>query len=271
LRFLFREISSASRAIRAVVARTAELEIAKHALDAVVVNAENAGRRRRVDAFGNTVRLIESGVDCDHDGRSSVPPRRDHFPFSNRACGSSNRRTTPPTLPGGNWVDRPHPAVILGSVFSIMGRVFMRPVVAPFVALDRGTDRNRCRIKPTRISRWTFTPRATGDKTNDREILGRTAFRRAAATHRMSRPPMPHVDVPAVRRFAVRCRNVVAPTTAIMPGCRDGVTKTHAHLRTPALPVAHTGRSTCGAIVGNATWRVKRSPIAAVPKSENRR
>jgi 2',3'-cyclic-nucleotide 2'-phosphodiesterase len=104
-------------------------------LACVIVNAENAA-----DGSGLTQRqfkkLVDSGVDCITMGdhiyrRDELIPTLKH---DGRIVKPANY---PDSAPGRNWTVIKTEKQVPVAVFSLMGRVHMRPVDCPFAAADR--------------------------------------------------------------------------------------------------------------------------------------
>ena len=104
-------------------------------LDLVIANGENAA-----DGSGITPRiyrgLIESGVDCvtlgDHAYR-----RSEIFPVLAREENIIVPANYPAESPGRGWTMVRTPTGHNVAVFSLLGRVYMRPVDCPFAAAER--------------------------------------------------------------------------------------------------------------------------------------
>ena len=104
-------------------------------LDLVIANGENAA-----DGSGITPRiyrgLIDAGVDCvtlgDHAYR-----RAEIFPTLVAESNIIVPANFPEDAPGKGWTVVPAPNGTRVAVFSLLGRVYMRPVDCPFAAADR--------------------------------------------------------------------------------------------------------------------------------------
>lgn len=133
MRFLFLGDVVGKPGYSAVLDRAKDLK-EKHKLDALVVNAENAS-----DGSGlmprQYRRLIEVGVDGITLG-DHIYRRKEIIPVlveSNRIVKPANY---PESAAGHTYAILPTPAGPL-AIVSLMGRVFMRPVDCPFIAVDR--------------------------------------------------------------------------------------------------------------------------------------
>ncbi len=104
-------------------------------LDMLIVNAENAA-----DGMGLTVRqfqrLIDSGVDAITMGDHLLRQKeiKSALESSDRIVKPAN---FPPETPGRSWTVVETISGESLAVVSLMGRVFMRPVDCPFIAIDR--------------------------------------------------------------------------------------------------------------------------------------
>lgn len=141
-------------------------------LDAVVVNAENAA-----DGSGLTQRqfkkLIDSGVDCVTMGDHIY--RREELTEVLR----KDRRIVKPAnfpgeAPGASWTIFTTARGIEVAVFSLLGRVYMRPCDCPFAAADRvlGEIPERVRIRICDMH---------AEATSDKQLMGRFLDGRVSA------------------------------------------------------------------------------------------
>ncbi|WP_404308641.1 TIGR00282 family metallophosphoesterase [Neorhodopirellula lusitana] len=133
MRFLFLGDVVGKPGYSAVLAHVANLK-EQHALDAVVINAENAA-----DGAGlmprQYRRLIEAGVDGITMG-DHIYRRAEIIPVLEKSDRIVKPANYPANATGKNWVIVPTANGKLG-IISLMGRVFMRPVDCPFAAVDR--------------------------------------------------------------------------------------------------------------------------------------
>ncbi len=104
-------------------------------LDAVVANAENAA-----DGSGLTVaqykRLLAAGVDCITMG-DHIYRRSELVPTLQKGRRIVKPANYPADAPGCTWTTFRAACGTEVAVFSLLGRVFMRPVDCPFAAADR--------------------------------------------------------------------------------------------------------------------------------------
>lgn len=109
--------------------------VAREGIDLVIANAENAsgGTGMTPAAYRQ---LRDAGVDLvtlgDHAYKKAeiIPTLRE----DDRVCRPAN---FPPEAPGREWVVAPARDGTPVAVFSLLGRMFMRPVDCPFHAADR--------------------------------------------------------------------------------------------------------------------------------------
>ena len=141
-------------------------------LDLVVANAENAA-----DGSGLTVRqfdqLCAAGVDCmtmgDHIYRKrEIYPKLQHDP---RIVKPANY---PSDAPGRPWTVVPTADGTPVAVFSLLGRVYMRPVDCPFAAADRVLSELPIEAKVRIVD-------VHAEATSDKQLLGRHLDGRATA------------------------------------------------------------------------------------------
>jgi len=239
VRFLFLGDIVGKPGYSAVVARTAELK-SQHALDAVVVNAENAA-----DGAGlmprQYRRLIESGVDAITMG-DHLYRRAEIIPVLNESVRIVKPANYPADAAGRNWVIVPTPAGQLG-VISIMGRVFMRPVDCPFVALDRAIEQMQDQTDAILVD---VHAEATGDKqTIARYLDGRVSAVLGTHTH------VPTADAHVMSGgTAMQCDvGMCGPYDSIIGRDVGRVTKTTLTFEPCHFHVATRDVRLCGAIV----------------------
>lgn len=141
-------------------------------LDCVIVNAENAA-----DGSGLTKRqfkkLMDSGVDCITMGDHIY--RRDELvetlKYDHRIVKPANY---PASAPGRNWTVIKTAKEVPIAVFSLLGRVHMRPVDCPFTAAERVLQEIP---EEAKIRICDFHAEATSDK----QLMGRFLDGRATA------------------------------------------------------------------------------------------
>jgi metallophosphoesterase (TIGR00282 family) len=144
----------------------------REGIDLVVANAENA-----LDGSGLSPsiyrKLLAAGVDCITLG--------DHIYRRNEICSvlaSENNivkpANYPPRAPGKNWVVVTAASGEQVAVFSLLGRVFMKPVDCPFQAAERVLAEIPAEVK---IRLLDFHAEATSDK----QLMGRMLDGRVSA------------------------------------------------------------------------------------------
>jgi 2',3'-cyclic-nucleotide 2'-phosphodiesterase len=141
-------------------------------LDLIVANAENAA-----DGSGITPtiyrELIQAGVDCITLG-DHIYRRREIIPILAAETNIVKPANYPASAPGRNWtVIQTLHGVPVG-VFSMLGRVYMRPVDCPFTAADRVLSEMPEQV---RVRLLDFHAEATSDK----QAIGRYLDGRVSA------------------------------------------------------------------------------------------
>jgi metallophosphoesterase (TIGR00282 family) len=149
---------------RHVVARALRGLVEREKLDLVIANAENAagGSGLTPSIYQE---LIAAGVDCITLG--------DHIYRRKEIAGvlQSERNIVkpanfPPQAPGHNWVVVTARNGVQVAVFSLLGRVFMRPVDCPWAAAERVLAEVPAEVKVRVLD---FHAEATSDK----QLMGR--------------------------------------------------------------------------------------------------
>lgn len=143
-----------------------------HGLDLVIANAENAA-----DGSGITpaiyAELVRGGVDCITMG-DHIYRRKEINVILEAESNIVKPANFPPAAPGRNWaVVRSASGVPVG-VFSLLGRVYMRPVDCPFAAADRVLAEMPSDVK---VKILDFHAEATSDK----QLMGRYVDGRVSA------------------------------------------------------------------------------------------
>jgi metallophosphoesterase (TIGR00282 family) len=157
---------------RQIVCRALRGLIAEEQLDLVVANAENAaGGSGLTPAIYRE--LIGAGVDCITLG-DHIYRRREIAPVLEREGNIVKPANFPATAPGHELaIVRARNGVDVG-VFSLLGRVFMRPVDCPWTAADRVLGQ----LPPeVRVVLLDFHAEATSDK----QLMGRYLDGRVSA------------------------------------------------------------------------------------------
>jgi metallophosphoesterase (TIGR00282 family) len=108
---------------------------AERRIELVIANSENAA-----DGSGLTPRiyrgLIDSGIDCVTLG-DHVYRRSEIFSVLESEAAIVRPANFPPGAPGRGWTVVTSARGVRVGVFSLLGRVYMRPVDCPFAAADR--------------------------------------------------------------------------------------------------------------------------------------
>ena len=121
---------------RKIVAKAVGPIKKKMAIDFVIANAENAAGGSGITTE-NYHELIGAGVDCITLG-DHIYRRREIFPvLENNETPIVKPANFPNRAPGKNWVVVSNEQGLRVAVFSLLGRVFMRPVDCPWAAADR--------------------------------------------------------------------------------------------------------------------------------------
>jgi len=155
-----------------IVVQTLKALRAREQIDLVVANAENA-----LDGSGLSPsiykKLIGASVDCITLG--------DHIYRRNEICSVLNSESNivkpanyPPKAPGKNWAVVTAASGEQVAVFSLLGRVFMKPVDCPFQAAERVLAEIPAEVK---IRVLDFHAEATSDK----QLMGRMLAGRVSA------------------------------------------------------------------------------------------
>lgn len=136
----------------------------RESLDLVIANAENSADGSGI-APSIYKKLIAAGVDCITLG--------DHIYRRGEICSVLNEESNivkpanyPPQAPGKTWAVVPSSAGVTVAVFSLLGRVFMRPVDCPYLAADRVLAEIPADVKVRVLD---FHAEATSDK----QLMGR--------------------------------------------------------------------------------------------------
>ena len=136
----------------------------RESLDLVIANAENSADGSGI-APSIYKKLIAAGVDCITLG--------DHIYRRSEICsvleGESNilkPANYPPQAPGKTWAVVSSAAGVKVAVFSLLGRVFMRPVDCPFLAADRVLAEIPAEVKVRVLD-------LHAEATSDKQLMGR--------------------------------------------------------------------------------------------------
>ena len=136
----------------------------RESLDLVIANAENSADGSGI-APSIYKKLIAAGVDCITLG--------DHIYRRSEICSVLREESNivkpanyPPQAPGKTWAVVKSAAGVSVAVFSLMGRVFMRPVDCPFLAADRVLAEIPAEVKVRVLD-------LHAEATSDKQLMGR--------------------------------------------------------------------------------------------------
>ena len=157
---------------RRVIAATLGGLRQRERLDLVIANAENAA-----DGSGITPtiyqELVRCGVDCltlgDHIYR-----RKEIVPVLQTAGNVVKAANFPAAAPGRDWTVVTAGNGVRVGVFSLLGRVYMRPVDCPFTAADRVLGEMPADVKVRFVD-------IHAEATSDKQLLGRHLDGRVSA------------------------------------------------------------------------------------------
>ena len=161
------------RIIRQTLAQVRQRE----QLNFVIANAENAANGSGITAeiFQE---LLDSGVDCLTAG-DHIYRRKEIIPTLETQPQIVKPANFPATSPGRSWTVLPANNGVSVGVFSLLGRVYMRPVDCPFTAADRVLAEMPKEVKVRVVD---FHAEATSDK----QLMG------VSGRSRFGRPGDPH-------------------------------------------------------------------------------
>ena len=157
---------------RHIVSRALKGLIQTHAIDLVVANAENAAGGSGLTP-ANYRELIASGVDCITLG-DHIYRRREIISVLEKQPNIVKPANFPSTAPGREFaVVRAKNGVDV-AVFSLLGRVFMRPVDCPWTAADRVLAALPPEVKVILVD-------LHAEATSDKQLVGRYLDGRVSA------------------------------------------------------------------------------------------
>jgi len=131
----------------------------REGLDLVIANAENSADGSGI-APSIYKKLVVAGVDCITLG-DHIYRRSEICPVLEEESNIVKPANYPPQAPGKEWVVVKSAGGVAVAVFSLLGRVFMRPVDCPFAAADRVLAAIPAEVK---IRVLDFHAEATSDK-----------------------------------------------------------------------------------------------------------
>ena len=151
-------------------------------LNFVIANAENAANGSGITAeiFQE---LLDSGVDCLTAG-DHIYRRKEIIPTLETQPQIVKPANFPAASPGRNWAVLPANNGVTVGVFSLLGRVYMRPVDCPFTAADRVLAELPKEVK---VAWRTSTPKRPA--TSSDGAIWTVVFRPSWGPTRTSRPP----------------------------------------------------------------------------------
>lgn len=157
---------------RQIVARALKGLIQERGLDLVVANAENAAGGSGLTP-ANYQELLAAGVDCITLG-DHIYKRKEIAGVLNSQSNIVKPANFPPLAPGRTWSVVQARNGVSVAVFSLLGRVFMRPVDCPWQAAERVLAELPVAVKVIVLD---FHAEATSDK----QLMGRYLDGRVSA------------------------------------------------------------------------------------------
>jgi len=155
-----------------IVARAVPMLRRREGIDLVVANGENADGGSGITPETYQA-LISSGVDCVTLG-DHIYRRKEIFDVLDTSTNIVKPANFPPDAPGRDWALVQAADGTPVAVFSLLGRVFMRPVDCPFRAADRVLEEIPSHVKVVLVD---FHAEATSDK----QLMGRYLDGRVSA------------------------------------------------------------------------------------------
>ncbi len=157
---------------RRIVARALPRLVAAHNIDIVIANAENAA-----GGSGLTVacyeQLLGAGISLFTMG-DHVYKKRDIFALFQKTDRIVRPANFPPNAPGPVFASRQTKSGVRVGVFTVLGRLFMRPVDCPFRAADEVLARYGSEVDVIVVD-------IHAEATSDKQLLGRYLDGRVAA------------------------------------------------------------------------------------------
>lgn len=157
---------------RQVVAKTLREVRQRAHLDFVIANAENAANGSGItsEIFRE---LLASGVDCVTAG-DHIYRRKELIPTLESKPQIVKPANFPRTAPGRTWTVLPAANGVSVGVFSLLGRVYMRPVDCPFTAADQVLAEMPADVKVRVVD-------LHAEATSDKQLVGRYLDGRVSA------------------------------------------------------------------------------------------
>lgn len=136
----------------------------RESLDLVIVNGENSADGSGI-APSIYKKLMGAGVDCITLG-DHIYRRSEICPVLQEESNIVKPANYPPQAPGKTWAVVKAASGVPVAVFSLMGRVFMRPVDCPFLAADRVLAEIPAEVKVRVLDMH-------AEATSDKQLMGR--------------------------------------------------------------------------------------------------
>jgi metallophosphoesterase (TIGR00282 family) len=136
----------------------------REGLDLVIANAENSADGSGI-APSIYKKLIAAGVDCITLG-DHIYRRSEICPILQEETNIVRPANYPPQAPGKTWAVVKSAAGVPVAVFSLLGRVFMRPVDCPFAAADKVLAEIPADVKVRVLD-------LHAEATSDKQLMGR--------------------------------------------------------------------------------------------------
>ena len=149
---------------REMVAKALPVLQTQKRIDFVIANAENSAGGSGITPQ-NFNELIKSGVDCITLG-DHIYRRREIFPILETKSQIVKPANFPKKAPGKPWTVLESQTGTKVAVFSLLGRVFMKPVDCPFAAAERVLEELP---KDAKVVMLDFHAEATSDM----QLMGR--------------------------------------------------------------------------------------------------
>jgi metallophosphoesterase (TIGR00282 family) len=145
---------------------------AREELDFIIANAENVAGGSGITPT-NYKELIAAGVDCITLG-DHIYRRKEIYGVLEREKNIVKPANYPADAPGKTWAHLSTKSGVEIAVFSLQGRVFMKPVDCPFAAADRVLSEIPERVKAIVLDMH-------AEATSDMQLMGRYLDGRVSA------------------------------------------------------------------------------------------
>lgn len=144
----------------------------REGLDFIIANAENIAGGSGITP-ANYKELIAAGVDCITLG-DHIYRRKEIYGVLERENNIVKPANYPADAPGKMWTVVPSAGGVEVAVFSLQGRVFMRPVDCPFAAAERVLSEIPAQVKVIVLDMH-------AEATSDMQLMGRFLDGRVSA------------------------------------------------------------------------------------------